>query len=113
MCTQLQLTQIMQQLILAINELSNNQLTDAILFGSYARHEADDESDIDVMLLFNLPREELVSYRRLLAQITGDLLLDYGVVVSPIMESKEFFERNRTSYPFFCNIDKEGIRYAA
>lgn len=113
MCTQLQLTQIMHQLIQSVNELCSNRLTDAILFGSYARLEADDESDIDVMLLFDLPREELISYRRVLAQITGDLLYDYGVVVSPIMESKHFFDRNRASYPFFANIDKEGIRYAA
>lgn len=113
MCTQLQLSQIIQRLIQAVNQICDYRLTEAILFGSYARKEADDESDIDVLLLLDLPREELPKYRRMIAQIAGDLLCDYGIVVSPIMESKHFFDRNRASYPFFANIEKEGIRYAA
>ena len=40
-------------------------------------------------------------------------IYEYGVVVSPLLESEAFFARNRTTYPFFRNIDREGIRYVA
>ena len=113
MCSQQMLTQIMQQLVSAVNGLFGDSVQDVILFGSYARHEENDDSDIDVMLLIDLPREQLPSYRRQVAQIAAELLYEYGVVVSPLLESESFFERNRVTYPLFKNIVKEGIHFAA
>lgn len=113
MCSQQQLNQIMTQLIRKANNLFGESISEVILFGSYARNDADDGSDVDVMVLLDLPREEIPLYRRQLAEIAGDLLFDYGVVVSPLMENKAFFDRNRGMYPFFRNIDQEGIRYVA
>lgn len=113
MCSQQTLTQIMQQLVSAANGLFGDSIQDVILFGSYARHEENDDSDIDVMLLIDLPREQLPNYRRQVAQIAAELLYEYGVVVSPLLESESFFERNCVDYPLFKNIVKEGIHFAA
>ena len=74
---------------------------------------AEEDSDVDVMILLDLPREQLPAHRRAAARIAADLLDEYGVVVSPLLESEAFFARNRTTYPFFRNIDREGIRYVA
>ena len=83
------------------------------LFGSYARGAAEEDSDVDVMILLDLPREQLSAHSRAAARIAADVLDEYGVVVSPLLESEAFFARNRTTYPFFRNIDREGIRYVA
>lgn len=113
MCTERELSEIMQQLAQASSVNFGGKVQEIILFGSYARNEADDESDIDVMILLDIPREELPHLRRKAAQIAGKLLDEHGLVVSPILESKAFFDRNRLMYPFFRNIDQEGIRYVA
>lgn len=111
MYSQEQLDTIIHHLAHEARCLFDSSLTDVILFGSYARQDAKEDSDIDVMLLVDLPREQLISYHRSVAQIAADLLYDYGIVVSPLLESKPFFESNRSHYPFFRNIDQEGIRY--
>lgn len=113
MCSSQQLAQIMQELAGNVRGLFGNAASELILFGSYARDEAEDSSDIDVMVLVDLSREELTGYRRKMAEIAGNLLYDHEVVISPLLESKTFFERHRHSYPFFQRIDQEGVRYAA
>lgn len=113
MCSAQQLGSVMSRLIGDVKTLFDNADMEVILYGSYARQEADEDSDVDVMLLLDLPREELTSYRRDVARIAGELLYDYGVVISPVLENRGFFERNRETYPFFRNVDREGIRYAS
>lgn len=113
MCTKQQLSEIMQQLIQASRSVFGASIKEIILFGSYARGEEGDDSDIDVMVLLDMPREQIPMQRRKAAQIAGDLLDEHGVVVSPLLESKEFFERNRDQLPFYKNVDREGIRYVA
>ena len=93
--------------------LEGRDVSEAWLFGSYARGAAEEDSDVDVMILLDLPREQLPAHRRAAARIAADLLDEYGVVVSPLLESEAFFARNRATYPFFRNIDQEGIRYVA
>lgn len=113
MCTKQQLSEIMQQLVQASRSAFGASVKEVILFGSYARGEAGDDSDIDVMVLLDMPREQIPLQRRKAAQIAGNLLDEHGVVVSPLLESKEFFERNRALHPFYKNVDREGIRYVA
>lgn len=113
MCSQPQLEQIMQELIQAVEAMRGARLCETILFGSYARQDADEESDIDVMLLMDIPREELVQYRWALAEVAGAMLCEHSIVVSPVMENADFFARNKALYPFFMNINREGVRYAA
>ena len=89
-----------------------NQI-EAILFGSYARGDADLDSDIDVLLLIDASRQEIASRNWQVGDLAADLLLDYGVVVSPIVENREYFSRNLDLLPFYRNIDHEGVRISA
>lgn len=113
MCTEQQLALVMRQVVEATRAAFGASVRQVILFGSYARGAAEEDSDVDVMILLDLPREQLPAHRRAAARIAADLLDEYGVVVSPLLESEAFFARNRTTYPFFRNIDREGIRYVA
>ena len=85
----------------------------AILFGSYARGDADLDSDIDVLLLIDASRQEIASRNWQVGDLAADLLLDYGVVVSPIVENREYFSRNLDLLPFYRNIDHEGVMVSA
>ena len=113
MCTEQQLALVMRQVVEATKAVFGASVRQVILFGSYARGAAEEDSDVDVMILLDLPREQLPAHRRAAARIAADLLDEYGVVVSPLLESEAFFARNRATYPFFRNIDQEGIRYVA
>ena len=86
---------------------------EAILFGSYARGDADLDSDIDVLLIIDASRQEIASRNWQVGDPAADLLLDYGVVVSPIVENREYFSRNLDLLPFYRNIDHEGVMVSA
>jgi predicted nucleotidyltransferase len=79
----------------------------------FARGDADEGSDIDVFLLVNTPREEIFRRNRLIGNVTGNLLLNYDVLVSPIVENREFYYQNIDVFPFFRNIQQEGVRVYA
>jgi len=77
-----------------------------ILYGSYARGEATEDSDIDVLVLVDQslnPRDVEDS----LGDLLYDIILDEGELVSVIAVSEERF-RNYNS-PFMLNVRKEGI----
>ena len=65
---------------------------ESILFGSYARGEADADSDIDVMVLVDSSRQNISEETWEISSVAADLLLDCGVMVSPIVENCRFFQ---------------------
>lgn len=84
-----------------------------ILYGSYARGDYDNESDIDFAILLDLKREELSSYYDQLAEAMSDLDLKYEKVInfSPIPISD--FEKFKEALPYYRNINGEGVRINA
>ena len=80
----------------------------AILYGSEARGEANQDSDIDVLIL--LDKEKITLYDR--QQITFplyDVELETGVIISPKVFSKQAWENELSITPFYYNVMKEGI----
>lgn len=86
---------------------------EAILFGSYARGDAQSDSDIDVLVLVDAPRSTISEKNWKIGDLAGDYLLDYGVVVSPIVENRDYYNSNADILPFFRNIRTEGVRLRA
>ena len=77
-----------------------------ILYGSHARGEATEDSDVDVLVLVDQslnPSEVEDSLRDLLY----DIILDEGELVSVIAVSEERFENYDS--PLMLNVRKEGI----
>lgn len=87
------------------------KLSDAYLYGSYARGDYDRDSDIDILLSVNLPAENLPPCRRVLARINSDLSLKHDVTVSATVRAKSEFQKYSSILPYYKNILKEGIRY--
>jgi predicted nucleotidyltransferase len=113
MCSQDTLHEILRTLRVRLDALLGTSVKDVILFGSYARNDADEGSDIDVMVLTDLNRADIANLNWKLGEIASDLLLEYGVLVSPIVESQTFFIENSARMPFFRNIRDEGVRISA
>ncbi|MCR5636556.1 MAG: nucleotidyltransferase domain-containing protein [Clostridiales bacterium] len=112
MCTKSQLDEILSTVALESKKVFGDRLYSVILFGSYARGDYDDDSDIDIMILVDLPAESISEYRTRIDALCGDLLLKYGLVISAIEKDKETYMRYASTLPFYQNIEREGIKIA-
>lgn len=113
MCSQIQLQNIVAQLHSAVQPLFKGRELDIILFGSYARNQADEGSDIDLLILVDESRDRIAELNWMVGDAAAELLLRYGVVVSPIVENRDYFRANAHVLPFFQNIQREGVRISA
>lgn len=80
------------------------------LYGSYARGDFDSESDVNIMVLVDLPKDKLSSYRRKVSDLSSVLDLKYDVLLSTKLQDKETFQKFAEVLPFFKNIIREGKR---
>ena len=113
MCSQDEARGIINQLSESISALFPQEQPDVILFGSYARNDAEDGSDIDVLYLIDAPRQTIAEKNWQIGAAAADLLMEHGIVVSPIVENRAYFHRNAETLPFFRNIQREGWRLSA
>ena len=112
MCTRNELNTIIYETQIGLKSIFGNNLERVMLYGSYARGDENEESDIDVMALVNLPKEQLAKYRRNVSDFSGTIDLEYGVLLSIKLQDKESFERYANVLPFFQNVAREGINSA-
>ena len=80
-----------------------------VLYGSYARGEADEGSDVDVLLLLD-EKVDLARELRSVEPVTWPLSLEMVVTISLLPVSVERY-RNGAD-PFMLNVRKAGIRAA-
>ena len=97
------------ELAVAMKKLFGGKLSEVILFGSYARNQQDEESDIDIMVLVKDDPLSLKSYSHEIAEIVTDINLQYDVVLSVILQSTDEYEEYKDVLPFFMNIRREGV----
>lgn len=91
-------------------ELFGDKLKETILFGSFARGGATDESDIDIMLLIEMDRAELKEYRSGVCAASSELGIKYGIMISPVIQGIDEFNKYKDDLPFFRNISLEGVK---
>lgn len=113
MCTQNTLKQLLDQVCGYAKDLLGEKLTAIKLFGSYARGDYDDESDIDIMILADISPEERNQIRDAIFDFTYELNLQYDVLLSITIQDAENYMRYKDSYPFFRNIEREGVDLVA
>ncbi|QDA31139.1 nucleotidyltransferase domain-containing protein [Thermococcus indicus] len=90
-----------------VRKLLGDNLVETILFGSVARGEQSEESDVDILVVV---RDYPWEAQKKLADLVVDYLLKYGIYVSPKAISLEEFEfMKRINSSFYINISREGI----
>lgn len=95
-----------------LREIFGDRLCEVILFGSYARGEQTPESDVDVLVLVDLPAEALRDYRTALDELCGEILFRRGVLLSVVEKDVQTFRRYADILPFYKNIVREGVKIA-
>ena len=109
MCDKNLLNTLLQQVADYSKEVFGDKLKSVILYGSYSRGDYDEESDIDIMIMVDMPPEELNKYRRKITYFCADLNVDNSVFISPKLQSVPLFEQWKTVLPFYQNVIREGV----
>jgi uncharacterized protein len=79
-----------------------------ILFGSHARGDSKEGSDIDLLVLINA---ETISYEdeRRIKYPLYDLEFETGCIISPLVISRGDWEQRHSITPFYENVKQEGV----
>ena len=98
---------ILQEFIASVKKKYSDQTKEIILFGSFARREASEESDIDVLVITSGNRFEM---QKNLSEITVEILLQTGVYISAKAVSvEEYSFMKKINTGFYQNIAREGV----
>jgi predicted nucleotidyltransferase len=81
------------------------RIHEIILYGSVARGEATEQSDVDILIVLDSKDETGELF-----QLAFDVGLEYDVVITPHMQTKEYFDL-RQEFPFLKNVLNEGRSY--
>lgn len=88
-------------------DLFSDSILAIILYGSVARNDNTDESDIDIVIIIKNEMDDATKEQFI--HWSAELDLRYGRVFSIIDIQEENMEKWRNVLPFYQNIQKEGI----
>ncbi len=112
MCTQNQLDEILKTVASEVKTVLKDKLDSVILFGSYARGDYDNESDIDVMVLADVDNVDVNKYTRQIYDRIYESESQQDSVLSLCIVPKERFYKFKEILPFYRNVDREGVKIA-
>lgn len=93
----------------AVAQALGNRFNKMILYGSYARGDFEQDSDMDIMILVDVKPEEISVYADKVYDITYDFEMQYGMEINPSVQSIQIYEQWKAVYPLFMNIEKDGV----
>src|SRR4051794_29202633 len=83
-------------------------LADVCPFGSHARGEARESSDVDVLVVLD---DAGAAARRDALDLAADVSLDRGVILSATVLGRQTFDRwRRERRPLIADIERDGVR---
>ena len=103
---------IVNEISKRVQEVLGDKLKKIILYGSYARGDYEEYSDIDIMVLADIredDEDERMDIRNKMVRISSDLGLEYDVLISIIVKNHDFFYSWIDVLPFYRNVLKDGI----
>jgi predicted nucleotidyltransferase len=114
MCDKAALDAITERVCAAAKEVLGEKLEKVLLFGSYARGDYDDESDIDIFILADITQEDVNDVRSQIHDVAGDFLMEFDMLVCFHMGCSAIFHQCVSFLPFYMNVQKDGVvLYAA
>lgn len=83
--------------------------TGEVFFGVNVSGE-EDKDVIDIMILLDLSDMDIKQYRHELSGETFDFNMDHDLDIKPIAKSQQHFQNWVDVYPFYANVEKEGVK---
>jgi len=108
--TREQIDYIGQSVVDAARQICGDKLHEVILYGSYARGDCKEWSDVDIMVLADIDVADRWRYNNFFIEDLYDLFHHMNLLLSVIVTPYALFERMKEVYPFYRNVDKDGKR---
>lgn len=102
----MKIKEILKEFKKEIEKLYGKRLKDVILYGSWARGEATDESDIDLLIVLEgrvIPGKEIDRMINIITEIN----LKYRVLISVYPVSEQDYSTVKS--PLLINVRREGV----
>lgn len=103
------LVDVIAQLRQGLRELYGDRFRDLLLYGSYARGDAREGSDIDLLILLAGPVNTSREISRIV-DLSAPLSLAHDIVLSVMPISDEAYEKGNTA--FLRTVRREAVRAA-
>lgn len=92
-----------------VQQLLGADLSRVIIYGSYARGDYTENSDVDVMILVKTPENAIREYSEQIADCAFEFLMKYGIDISPVIKNEEHFNYWVDNLPFYRSVRDEGV----
>ena len=99
---------ILRQYREGLRAILGQQFRDIVLYGSEARGQAVEDSDVDVLIVLNAPFEYGDMILRT-SELTAQLSLSHDCVLSRTFVTQQEYESKNT--PFLMNVRREGSQF--
>ena len=100
---------IVYKFALQIRSIYGDSLKKVVVYGSYARGDFNNLSDIDIFILVDSEKEDLNKVLDLILDKLYELDLKYDVTINPLIENTKIYNKYKDSSLLFENIEKEGV----
>ena len=100
---------IIYQFSQQMRSIFGSHLSKVIIYGSYARGDYQDNSDVDVMILVNLPEEEIKKKENDVYDIAFEIEMNTGIDISPVIKNEAQYEYWVDVLPYYRNVREEGV----
>lgn len=94
---------------LQLRKLLGSSLSKVILYGSYARGDNHDFSDVDLMILVKMSDSEIKRIENDVYDIAFEIEIETGIDMSPIIKNEAQYEYWVDTLPFYRNVRDEGV----
>lgn len=110
MCTAAQIKDITTQLANVYRNIYGDDIVKILLYGSYARNEESNQSDVDIVAIVKGKRIDLQKKLKKVWEISADIGYENDIILSPTVVPFDEYEKYRNILPYYMNIEKEGIK---
>ena len=100
---------LLARYVTEVQKIYGAHLKSVILYGSYARGDFTQESDVDIMVLVDLPADKMDEYSDALAEVDYEYNVNYDIWMMPVVKNVEHFNHWVAAYPFYSNVQREGV----
>jgi predicted nucleotidyltransferase len=102
-----QLSTLLKEVKNDIFSLLNDSVKQLKLYGSYARGDYNNDSDIDIFLVYD--ETNLKNIDDLISEISVEYQLKYGIMVNIHDMSISYYNKYKDISPLIKNIEREGV----
>jgi predicted nucleotidyltransferase len=105
---------VIEELNRNTQNIMGDKLRKIILFGSYARGDNEEYSDLDIMVLADVDEREIKNFESKLGKLASRASLNHDITVCLLLYDENLFTSRLHLSPFYRNVLSEGVEiYAA